>query len=142
MDPLVLVSSKLAENFYEQILEVWRKYQSKREEERIVNNIAPSPLDETLEFETVIGRFVTCNIGFQAELKSLKEAVEGYSSRKKPKRPLNIMLAATPGSGKSFLVKELSKNIAAETEFIEYHVASLRSVDELFSILQKSNTPV
>jgi hypothetical protein len=48
-----------------------------------------------------------------------------------------LLLAANPGSGKSFLVKELSKQTTNETEFLEYHIASLRKVDDLFSIFQR-----
>lgn len=90
-----------------------------------------------LSLSGVVGRFVTCNSGFEQELAALKETVAAYVRREKPARPMNILLAATPGSGKSFLVKQLAKSISKDAEFLEYHVASFRDVGDFFSILQR-----
>jgi len=43
------------------------------------------------------------------ELAALKQTVTTYIHRENPARPLNVLLAKNSGSGKSFLVKELSK---------------------------------
>ncbi|MCK5516531.1 MAG: AAA family ATPase [Desulfobulbaceae bacterium] len=93
--------------------------------------------DELLKSDGTIGRFITCTEGFKQELRALEQTVNTYVKREKPSRPLNLLLAANPGSGKSFLVKELSKQISGDTEFLEYHVASFRKLDDLFSIFQR-----
>ena len=98
---------------------------------------ASAEADELLESDGTIGRFITCTEGFKQELRALDQTVDTYVKREKPSRPLNLLLAANPGSGKSFLVKELSKQISGDTEFLEYHVASFRKLDDLFSIFQR-----
>ena len=97
---------------------------------------APS-LGRPLSLNGVIGRFVTCNRGFEEELVALKDTVGSYVNREKPARPMNILLAATPGSGKSFLIKQLANSISHDAEFLEYHVASFRDVGDLFSVFQR-----
>src|SRR5687768_4002955 len=89
--------------------------------------------DEKLEISPVFGSFVTRNGGFASELIDLRDLVQAYANRQSVKRPLNILLAAEPGSGKSFLIKQLARSIdgGAEIEFDEFHVAAFRSIDDL-----------
>jgi hypothetical protein len=61
------------------------------------------------------------------------------------KRPLNILLGATPGSGKSFLVKELSRQLNSEninSTFLEFQISAFRGFEDLndaFHIVQSEN---
>jgi SpoVK/Ycf46/Vps4 family AAA+-type ATPase len=77
----------------------------------------------------VIGKFMTCNDGFTDELKQSKKLIELYLLRKETERPANILLAASPGIGKSFLAKQLSSAMPTEieVEFEEYQAGAMRS---------------
>lgn len=133
MDPALILDERDNEFLLDKIKEIWLE-QYGNEHDR--PDASPS-YDEPLQLTGTIGRFITCTEGFKKELSALEQTVKTYVKREKPSRPLNLLLAATPGSGKSFLVKELSKQIAADTEFLEYHVASFRTLDDLLSIFQR-----
>ena len=65
------------------------------------------PPDVSLEPKTIVGRFASRNEGFTERVTEGIDSIDRYLDKKSPKRPLNIMLAAPPGSGKSFLVEEI-----------------------------------
>jgi hypothetical protein len=133
MDPALILTKRENESLLDRLRNIWleqyRDTQSSGE--------PTESTDERLETDSTLGRFITCTEGFKKELRSLEQTVKIYVTRDKPSRPLNLLLAANPGSGKSFLVKELSKQISGDTEFLEYHVASFRKLDDLFSIFQR-----
>jgi hypothetical protein len=87
----------------------------------------------------VFGKYVTRNTQFQRELKDLQQIASHYASRTSPKRPLNLLLAAEPGSGKSFLVNQLSQSITGErsVQFEEVYVPAFRSIDDIYAIFQR-----
>lgn len=133
MDPALILVRRENESILNRLREIWLEQQRERHESRK----PASEADELLKSDGTIGRFITCTEGFKHELNALDQTVNTYVEREKPSRPLNLLLAANPGSGKSFLVKELSKQISGDTEFLEYHVASFRKLDDLFSIFQR-----
>jgi hypothetical protein len=96
-------------------------------------------ISHPLEITTVFGNYVTQNHGFVEYLGSVRDQIETYCSKTKISRPLNILLAAPPGSGKSFLIKQIIGSINSNTElsFEEVYVASLENAAELFSIFQR-----
>ncbi len=127
MDPALILVKRENELLLHRLKEIWLEQHSED----------AGSADELLRQDGAIGRYVTCTEGFKKELSALEQTVLNYVAREKPSRPLNLLLAANPGSGKSFLVKELSKQISGDTEFLEYHVASFRGIDDLFSIFQR-----
>ena len=133
MDPALILVKRENERLLQRLKEIWLA------QLRVDRQGAESAdlADEQLTQGGTIGRYVTCTEGFKKELGALERTVTTYVDREKPSRPLNMLLAANPGSGKSFLVKELSKQISGDTEFLEYHVASFRKLDDLFSIFQR-----
>ena len=133
MDPALILVQSENEALLIRLRAIWLEQQRKRDE----LSEPASQADELLKSDGTIGRFITCTEGFKQELKALEQTVNTYVEREKPSRPLNLLLAANPGSGKSFLVKELSKQMSGDTEFLEYHVASFRKLDDLFSIFQR-----
>ena len=132
MDPALILVQRENESLLNRLKEIWLEELAKRNS--LSSDVAD---DELLKSEGTIGRFITCTQGFKQELNALEQTVNTYVDRQRPSRPLNLLLAANPGSGKSFLVKELSKQISGDTEFLEYHVASFRKLDDLFSIFQR-----
>lgn len=104
-----------------------------------------------IEVRKCVGDFITFNQGFYQEIRTLTELIVNYWKRPKPKRPLNIFLLAPPGSGKSFLVKQIAAELRDEydAEALEYHVAAMKSVSDLHSVfrlvhasLAEGNRPV
>jgi hypothetical protein len=90
--------------------------------------------DEPLSISSVIGEYITLNDGLAAELKDLQLLIQNYVERGSARRPLNILLAAEPGNGKSFLIKQLAGDNAS---FEEFHVGAFRTIDDLFGVLQR-----
>jgi hypothetical protein len=89
--------------------------------------------------EPVFGRYVTRNAEFRDELEDLAVGLESFARRPRVKRPFNILLSAAPGSGKSFLLKQLAQCLSSdiEVEFDEYHVSAFRSVEDLYGAWQR-----
>jgi hypothetical protein len=133
MDPALILVKRENESLLLRLKESWLKQISEGNDGGESANLT----EEQLTSDGTIGRYVTCTEGFKKELSALERTVMTYVGREKPSRPLNLLLAANPGSGKSFLVKELSRQISGETEFLEYHVASFRTLDDLFAIFQR-----
>lgn len=83
----------------------------------------------------VFGDFVTCNEEIKKYLLEVKEHFENYIERDNPVRPLNVLIAAPPGSGKTFLIKELSKEINKSSDvnlkFEEHNVGNFQSTEDL-----------
>ena len=107
---------------------------------RTIGTIRTSTSDtDRREVTTVFGNYVTRNHGFVEYLGSVRDQIETYCAKTKISRPLNILLAAPPGSGKSFLIKQIIGSINSNTElsFEEVYVASLENAAELFSIFQR-----
>ena len=133
MDPALILVKRENESLLLRLKETWLK----QIRESSAGGEAAHQVDEQLTSGGAIGRYVTCTEGFKKELSALERTVMTYVGREKPSRPLNLLLAANPGSGKSFLVKELSRKISGHTEFLEFHVASFRKIDDLFAIFQR-----
>jgi hypothetical protein len=96
--------------------------------------------EERPERKPVVGNYVTRLEGFERSIIDLRDVIQTYSNREKPARPLNVLLAAPPGSGKSFLIKQLLKSLEIDAEkksFEEIYIASLEATSELYGIFQR-----
>ena len=79
------------------------------------------------------GDYVTQNRQFLEYLSDVSKSIETYISRERTKRPLNILLSAPPGAGKSFLIKQIVNSLSeyrVKTSYEEVYVASFDSIDE------------
>jgi hypothetical protein len=79
-----------------------------------------------------LGSYVTLDWEHKRGINKISQTIKNYSSDITQKRPLNIIMLAEPGSGKSHFVKCLAKtlqdiNIAAVT----YNMAALQQQDDL-----------
>jgi hypothetical protein len=108
------------------------------------------PRGEKRTIKPAFANYVSRNTGFLAHVGDVRDQIVTYLNKGKVKRPLNILLAAPPGSGKSFLIKELVSSTLIKTPakaepssltelsiFEEVYIASLENVDELFKIFQR-----
>jgi hypothetical protein len=94
------------------------------------------------EIKPVFGDYVTCNSEFVDCLEAVRAQIDAYISKPSVKRPLNILIAAPPGSGKSFLIKQLIESIDYKPRnltvaFEETYVAALETSAELYGVFQR-----
>lgn len=101
--------------------------------------VTPGKVIGTKTITPRFGNYITRNDGFVAYLAAVRDQIETYITKLSVKRPLNILLAAPPGSGKSFLIKQLIASIdgATKVSFEEVYIASLENTSELYSIFQR-----
>jgi hypothetical protein len=90
------------------------------------------PID--LSSRKVIGDFITNNSDLAEELKATEKIIDAYYRKTNIKRPLNILLSASPGSGKSFLLKQFKEKL--HTDYIEFNLSTLISKEEVFNIFR------
>jgi hypothetical protein len=102
----------------------------------------PSTIGDRRVITPAFANYVTRNEEFLVHVRDMRDQIENYITKGTSKRPLNILLAAPPGSGKSFLIKQMmssitAKNSAVQISFEEIYVAALENVDELFKTFQR-----
>lgn len=84
-----------------------------------------------------IGDYSTRNQGFLTHIDDVKQKISNYLERPRTKRPLNFLISAPPGNGKSFLIKQIARSIPQDiyqTIFEEVYVGSFDRIDELYAI--------
>jgi ATPase family associated with various cellular activities (AAA) len=107
------------------------------------NTITPSFTETVvLEITPAFGKYVTRNAGFVKYVEGVRDQIIGYIGRPSVKRPLNILLAAPPGTGKSFLIKQLIEWIdfkarKLDVSFEESNIASFENASELYGLFQR-----
>jgi hypothetical protein len=92
------------------------------------------------EINPAFGKYITRNSGFTEELDNVREILRSYAARSGAPRPINILLAAEPGTGKSFLIKQLSEALGLDKDkisFEEVYVGALRNVEDLYGVFQR-----
>lgn len=75
------------------------------------------------------GKFMTMNARTGALVRAFASEIRAYFRAPGGRHPLNCMVWAQPGSGKSFLVKQVAKSIGAN--FTEINVAATTSFEDL-----------
>lgn len=80
----------------------------------------------------LLGDYVTLDWPHYQSIRQTRMAISRYAEDRSRRRPLNIMMQAEPGSGKSHLVKCLAASIASHNAVaIDYNMASLQSIEDL-----------
>ena len=79
------------------------------------------------------GKFMTMNPRTGALVRAFASEIRAYFRAPGGRHPLNCMVWAQPGSGKSFLVKQVARSIGAN--FTEINVAATTSFEDLKSQL-------
>jgi SpoVK/Ycf46/Vps4 family AAA+-type ATPase len=95
------------------------------------------------------GDFVTWNDQYYKHIARIQQSIKIYVKKHRPKRPLNTLLAAPPGAGKSFLIKQLIKSLEEEdikkitggtftaASFEEIYISALDNSEDLFSMFRR-----
>jgi hypothetical protein len=157
MDPISFAPTIIAEAL-KMALQTFVDAQIEKQEKiaKTPENPDATPPDIRLDVKTAIGKFVTRNNEFKTHILDAAEALKRYNDKSEPKRPLNILLAAPPGSGKSFLIKEMINDINSKIQedgkklsFHEIYVPSISNregvIQHLYTLCvskEKHSTPV
>jgi hypothetical protein len=100
---------------------------------------ADSPIDLVQPYamsKTTLGRYVTLDFPHIMALRALRSIISRYAEDRTRLRPLNIMMRAEPGSGKSHLVKCLARTMRGQSaSAVDYNMASLQSIEDLIQPL-------
>ena len=84
----------------------------------------------------LLGDYVTLDWPHYQAIRRVRMAISQYAEDRSRRRPLNIMMQAEPGSGKSHLVKCLAASISGRNAVaIDYNMASLQSIEDLLQPL-------
>src|ERR1700691_2076702 len=96
---------------------------------------APEPVPVSLPGRHLLGQFSTRNESFFKHILEIDALVHHYVARPSVRKPLCLLISAPPGSGKSFLVKQLLASRgsgAAGVPFLEMKVANISRLPSKF----------
>jgi len=83
-----------------------------------------------------IGNFFTVDRDESERLHSVRNLILTYKAHQEDKHPLALAVFGPPGSGKTFIVKEMAKEIGGpDTKCIEFNVSQFTGVDDLHNAL-------
>jgi len=86
--------------------------------------------------QTTLREYGTLDWQFHEAIEGLKKRIALYAEDRSRKRPLNIMLQAEPGSGKSYFIERLSEEIQDhEAAAVSFNMACMESISDLIEPL-------
>jgi hypothetical protein len=106
-------------------------------EKEIISNEEPSAeIDLTSAVKLsarLLGDYVNLDWQHRTDIYTLTNRIAGYANDKSRSRPLNIIMQAEPGSGKSHFIKCLAKNsrLAGEVGAVTFNMAGMQGVEDL-----------
>lgn len=130
----------------ERILKKWFEKSVRRIQTAIIdNNQSPEWNGEIIDIQKEIaicrltlGDFVTLNWEFRANIKKTQEKIRNYKADNSLKRPLNFLLFAKPGTGKSHLVKCLAESITGiNTKAVTFNMATFSNIEDFIQPLEQ-----
>ncbi|MHC4462511.1 MAG: P-loop NTPase family protein [Planctomycetota bacterium] len=84
-----------------------------------------------------LGDYVTLDWQHALEIEKLKIDLWNYAEDESRQRPLNIMMLAEPGSGKSHFIKCLTKELGTQVGSVIFNMTAMRDLDDLTMPLDK-----
>jgi hypothetical protein len=112
--------------------------------QRIVSSVVEQPEDSTdLDLSgpyslstQLLGQYVTLDFDHWKSVRQIRSLISRYAEDRTRRRPLNIMMQAEPGSGKSHLVKSLARSLEQQNaSAVDYNMASLQTLEDLLQPL-------
>ncbi len=82
-----------------------------------------------------LGNYSTLDWPHIADIRRVKASIRRYGEDESRKRPLNIMMLAEPGSGKSHLIKCLAESMDRIVSPVMFNMATLDRIEELLQPL-------
>ncbi len=110
-------------------------------QETIVTGAAPrKEIDITKDIgvsKLALDEYVTLDWQHYEDIRKLTKGIYEYTKDPTRRRPLNIIMLADPGSGKSHFIKSLAKKIARyRLKVVPFNMSSLRGVDDFIQPLE------
>lgn len=88
--------------------------------------------------KTFVGNYVTLDYPHWVSIRNMRETIADYAADRTRVRPLNILMQAAPGSGKSHLVRCLSNALRRpRASTVECNMASFQRADDLLQPLDE-----
>jgi hypothetical protein len=108
----------------------------------ISNDVAADgePLDIVKPFKRsklTLGEYVVLDWNHKQDIKKLKKAIRAYERDPTRKRPLNILMLAEPGSGKSHFIRSLADKMGHGIAPVTFNMATVGSADDLVQPLDE-----
>jgi hypothetical protein len=102
------------------------------------NSIDIDIISEYRRSTMTLGSYVTLDWQHKLDINKIKRRILNYSSDVSQKRPLNILMIASPGSGKSHFIKCLAEKLKSDNVgAITYNMASFQNIDDLLEPLEE-----
>lgn len=80
----------------------------------------------------LLGDYVTLDPDHQEDINRVITTISAYAEDRSRRRPLNIIMRAEPGSGKSHLVKCLAQRLDRhQASAVDFNMASLQNIEDL-----------
>jgi hypothetical protein len=99
--------------------------------EDVIDLVKPFAISSRL-----LGDYVTLDWPHDQAIRQVRREISEYAADRSRRRPLNIMMHAEPGSGKSHLVKSLAASITShDVVAINYNMAVLQSIEDFLQPL-------
>ncbi len=84
----------------------------------------------------LLGKYVTLDWPHWRAIRKVRTEIARYAGDRTRRRPLNIMMQAEPGSGKSHLVRCLANSLSGQNaSAVDFNLASLQQVEDLIQPL-------
>jgi DNA replication protein DnaC len=108
---------------------------------KIINNDNPkSEIDIQRPFlrsTLTLGDYVTLDYKHKIDINRMKQRIRDYALDKTRRRPLNFIMIAQPGSGKSHFIKCLAKSMYRDDiSAVNFNMANKSSIDDLTQPLE------
>jgi DNA replication protein DnaC len=113
----------------------------KKIQEQIVKTLHPQQtIDIVAEFRMskfILDEYVTLDWQHYEDIIKLIAVIRAYTKDATRRRPLNIIMQAEPGSGKSHFIKSLAKRMAPDgISAVTFNMSSFRGVDDFIQPLE------
>lgn len=107
----------------------------------IINTDSPSKdIDISNAYDRstfTLGNYTTLDYHHKNDIKTLIQTILDYSYDSSKKRPLNIIMQAEPGSGKSHFIKCLAEKLSnKDVSAVTFNMASLQNIDDFIQPLE------
>lgn len=84
------------------------------------------------ESQSLLPGYATLDLAHRTQIKSMIEQITDYLRDPTRKRPLNALMLASPGAGKSHFIKQLAAAMARErVQAVTFNMATMQSTDDM-----------
>src|SRR5687768_5157968 len=124
MDTAIISAIIASANAVQQIYQALTSQKEEfKESEKLKGTVQPVPGVIGIEppgKRYTLNKFITRNQGFYEHIVDTQKLILDYVARRSQMKPLNLLISAPPGSGKSFLVKQFLSSDGQAAQAVPY----------------------